>query len=57
MRTIGIEASRVEGVDKVTGRRYVADFPVSGLTYAALVQSEVAHGEVDPEVMPWHPVS
>ena len=52
MGVIGTEISRVEGADKVTGHaRYVADFPVSGLTYAALVQSEVAHGEVDPQVL------
>lgn len=52
MSIIGTEISRVEGADKVTGQaRYVADVPVPGLTYAALVQSEVAHGEVDPHVL------
>lgn len=39
--------NRVEGRDKVTGAtRYTADTPVVGVTYAALVQSGIAHGEV-----------
>ncbi|WP_328357151.1 xanthine dehydrogenase family protein molybdopterin-binding subunit [Mycobacterium sp. NBC_00419] len=42
--------TRVEGRDKVTGRaRYTADTPVDGLTYAAVVQAEVARGTVTPE--------
>lgn len=41
---------RVEGRDKVTGAtRYTADTAAPGVTYAALVQSEVAHGEVTGE--------
>ncbi len=41
---------RVEGRDKVTGAtRYAADTATAGVTYAALVQSEIAHGEVTRE--------
>lgn len=48
MSIIGAEINRVEGADKVTGHAlYVSDFALSRLTYAVLVQSEVAHGEVD----------
>ena len=46
----GLPVTRVEGRDKVTGRaRYTADTPVENLTYAAVVQSEVAHGTVAEE--------
>ncbi len=39
--------NRVEGLDKVTGRAiYTADVDLAGLTYAALVQSEIPHGRV-----------
>lgn len=48
--TIGLPVTRVEGADKVTGRaRYTADTAVDGLAYAAVVQSEVAHGVVSAE--------
>lgn len=41
---------RVEGRDKVTGAtRYTADTSTAGVTYAAMVQSEIAHGEVTRE--------
>lgn len=44
---IGHPISRVEGIGKVTGAaRYTADTVIPGLQYAALVQSEVSHGEV-----------
>lgn len=46
-RQTGRAVIRVEGRDKVTGRaRYTADNAPDGLTYAALVQSAVAHGTV-----------
>lgn len=46
-KQVGSPVSRVEGRDKVTGRaRYTADTTVESVTYAALVQSEVAHGVV-----------
>ena len=45
MRYIGKEMSRVDGVDKVTGRaKYSAEFQVKNVTYGYLVQSEVAKG-------------
>lgn len=48
--TVGRPVDRVEGRAKVTGAtRYTADTPVAGVTYAALVQSEIAHGEVTAE--------
>ncbi len=48
--TIGLPITRVEGADKVTGRaRYTADTAVEGLTYAVVVQSDVAHGVVTAE--------
>ena len=47
---VGEPVNRVEGTDKVTGRAvYTADVTVPGLTYAALVQSEVPHGTVTRE--------
>ncbi|GAY19431.1 xanthine dehydrogenase family protein molybdopterin-binding subunit [Mycobacterium sp. shizuoka-1] len=50
MTQVGRPVARVEGRDKVTGRaRYTADTVVDGLTYAALVQSEEAHGVVTAE--------
>ncbi len=43
----GRPVSRVEGVDKVTGRaHYTADVAVPGLVHAVLVQSEIPHGHV-----------
>jgi xanthine dehydrogenase YagR molybdenum-binding subunit len=49
-RQVGSPVSRVEGCDKVTGRaRYTADTTVESVTYAALVQSEIAHGVVTAE--------
>jgi len=46
-RQTGRAVIRVEGRDKVTGRaRYTADNALGGLSYAALVQSSVAHGTV-----------
>ncbi|MGY4709118.1 xanthine dehydrogenase family protein molybdopterin-binding subunit [Mycolicibacterium sp. CBM1] len=49
-RQIGRPVTRVEGRDKVTGRaRYTADTAVDNLTYAVIVQSEVAHGTVTAE--------
>lgn len=48
MSIIGTEISRVEGADKVSGNaRYTADFAIPQVTHAALVQSEIPHGEVD----------
>lgn len=45
--SVGRPVSRVEGVDKVTGRaHYTADFAVPGLVHAVLVQSEIPHGRV-----------
>jgi xanthine dehydrogenase YagR molybdenum-binding subunit len=50
MALIGRSIDRVEGRDKVTGRaRYTADVAIRGLTYAALVQSEVPRGTVTAE--------
>lgn len=47
---IGKRVNRVEGRDKVTGAaRYSADTDVPGVTYAALVQSEVPTGAVTEE--------
>lgn len=47
---VGRSIDRVEGREKVTGRaRYTADTPVTGLTYAVLVQSEVPRGVVTVE--------
>jgi xanthine dehydrogenase YagR molybdenum-binding subunit len=47
---IGSPVSRVEGRDKVTGRAlYTADTTVASMTYAALVQLEIAHGVVTAE--------
>ena len=47
MQSVGRPVSRVEGTDKVTGRAcYSADTPVEGVTFAALVQSEIPHGRV-----------
>lgn len=44
---IGKPVSRVEGIEKVTGRAiYTADVNLPGLSYAALVQSEIPHGRV-----------
>lgn len=52
MTVVGRPVDRVEGRDKVTGAtRYAADTPVPGITFAALVQSEIAHGEVTAESM------
>jgi xanthine dehydrogenase YagR molybdenum-binding subunit len=45
--SVGRSVSRVEGADKVTGRAsYTADVHVPGLTYAVLVQAEIANGHV-----------
>ncbi|MBI5339772.1 MAG: xanthine dehydrogenase family protein molybdopterin-binding subunit [Mycolicibacterium rufum] len=50
--SVGRPVSRVEGADKVTGQaRYTADTPVDGVTFAALVQSEIPHGSVTAESM------
>lgn len=47
---VGKPVNRVEGVDKVTGRAvYTADVDLPGLSYAALVQSEIPHGRVTRE--------
>jgi xanthine dehydrogenase YagR molybdenum-binding subunit len=44
---IGKPVNRVEGIEKVTGRAvYTADVDLPGLSYAALVQSEIPHGRV-----------
>jgi xanthine dehydrogenase YagR molybdenum-binding subunit len=44
---MGRPISRVEGVEKVTGRaKYTADVDLPGLVYAVLVQSEIPHGRV-----------
>ncbi len=46
----GGAVNRVEGVGKVTGQaRYTADVDLPGLTFAVLVQSEIAHGTVTRE--------
>ncbi|QZH68453.1 xanthine dehydrogenase family protein molybdopterin-binding subunit [Mycolicibacterium farcinogenes] len=48
--TMGEPVSRVEGVDKVTGRaRYTADTVVPGLVYAVLAQTRIPHGRVIEE--------
>ncbi|KRE32096.1 aldehyde oxidase [Mycobacterium sp. Soil538] len=48
--SVGRPVSRVEGADKVTGRaRYTADTQVEGVTFAALVQSDIPHGSVTAE--------
>lgn len=45
--SIGRPVNRVEGRDKVTGAAvYTADTAVAGMTYAALVQAEIACGTV-----------
>ncbi|KWX20342.1 aldehyde oxidase [Mycolicibacterium wolinskyi] len=47
---VGRPVNRVEGRDKVTGKAvYTADTSVAGVTYAALVQSEIACGTVTEE--------
>ena len=44
---MGEPVSRVEGVDKVTGRaRYTADVVIPGLLHAVLVQTQIPHGHV-----------
>ena len=44
---VGSEINRVEGADKVSGvARYTADMNIPNVSYAALVQSEIPHGEV-----------
>ncbi|MGW0158016.1 xanthine dehydrogenase family protein molybdopterin-binding subunit [Mycobacterium sp. NPDC003323] len=49
---IGLPVDRVEAREKVTGAaRYTADVAVSGLAYAVLVQSDIAHGAVTAESM------
>jgi xanthine dehydrogenase YagR molybdenum-binding subunit len=49
-KQVGSAVSRVEGREKVTGAaRYTADTAVGSVTYAALVQSEIAHGVVTAE--------
>jgi len=50
--TIGRPVSRVEGLAKVTGAaRYTADTPIQGVTFAALVQTQIPHGRVIAESM------
>lgn len=47
---MGRAVSRVEGIDKVTGRAvYTADTPVEGVVHAVLVLSPIAHGHVTSE--------
>ena len=47
---MGEPVSRVEGVDKVTGRaRYTADVVIPGLVYAVLEQTQIPHGHVIEE--------
>lgn len=49
-RNIGQPVNRVEGQEKVTGQAtYTADAVVADLAYAALVQSQVSHGQVTEE--------
>lgn len=44
---IGAALSRTDGVDKVTGTaRYAAEYPVPGLVYAVMVQSEIPSGRI-----------
>ncbi|KAA6441245.1 xanthine dehydrogenase family protein molybdopterin-binding subunit [Dyadobacter flavalbus] len=44
---IGKPASRVDGLEKVTGKaRYSADFKVEGLTYGFIVSSSIAKGKI-----------
>ncbi|MHC9293051.1 xanthine dehydrogenase family protein molybdopterin-binding subunit [Mycobacterium sp. LTG2003] len=48
--SVGRPVNRVEGRDKVTGKAvYTADTAVAGVTYAVLVQSEIACGAVTEE--------
>ncbi len=45
--TIGTPVSRVDGLDKVTGRaKYAAEFAPEGLAYAALIESTVPAGSL-----------
>ena len=47
MKYIGKEMSRVDGVDKVTGRAmYSAEFQVPDVTYGFIVQSAIAKGKI-----------
>lgn len=44
---IGVPLSRVDGVDKVTGKaRYAAEYPVDGLLYGVIVSSAIAKGRI-----------
>lgn len=44
---IGTPLSRVEGVEKVTGRaRYAAEYPVEGLLHGVIVSSSIARGRI-----------
>jgi xanthine dehydrogenase YagR molybdenum-binding subunit len=47
MTAIGLPLTRPDGKAKVAGAaRYVADMPIEGLTYAALVTSTIARGRI-----------
>ncbi len=47
MRYIGKEMSRVDGVDKVTGKaKYSAEFQFKNVAYGHIVQSEIAKGTI-----------
>ena len=47
MNAVGQPLTRVDGLDKVTGRaKYAADFDASKIAYAWLVQSTVAKGTI-----------
>jgi xanthine dehydrogenase YagR molybdenum-binding subunit len=47
MTAIGLGLTRPDGKAKVTGAaRYVADMPIEGLTYAALVTSTIPRGQI-----------
>lgn len=46
-RIIGKPISRIEGVDKVTGRaRFAADTPIAGVLHAVIVPSRRAHARI-----------
>jgi xanthine dehydrogenase YagR molybdenum-binding subunit len=48
--SIGTSIDRVDGREKVLGRAlYAADHPISNVTYATLVQSEIPHGIVNDQ--------
>ena len=46
---VGQSRNRVDGRDKVTGRAaYTSDTPVENISYAALVQADIPHGDIEP---------